>query len=335
MKFKRVISRVLVLVFTVSIIASTQVKKAYADAYKVVTLGADLNSKQKEDMLKYFGVNKDEANVIEVTNKEENSYLKDVASKKQIGTKAISCSYVDPSGQNGLNISTNNMYWVTESMIRNALITAGIENADVKAAAPFRVSGTAALTGILKGFESSKGGKKIDEKKKKAANEEIVVTGDLGEKIGKDEAASLVNQVKKDVIKEKPKNEKEIQNIVLNVTNSFNKNSDKKLDDADIQKVTELMNKINGLDLNFKQLKDQLDNVTEKLKGTITSDEARGFFEKLWDAISSFFSNLFSSDDNNDKNKGQDTQKQDDQKKDSENNQGNNSSENNKVTNNK
>ncbi|WP_085829317.1 DUF1002 domain-containing protein [Clostridium massiliodielmoense] len=335
MKFKRVISKVLVLLFTVSIIASTQVKKAHADAYKVVTLGADLNSKQKEDMLKDFGVNKDEANIIEVTNKEENSYLKDVASKKQIGTKAISCSYVDPSGQNGLNISTHNMYWVTESMIRNALITAGIENADVKAAAPFKVSGTAALTGILKGFESSKGGKKIDEKKKKAANEEIVVTGDLGEKIGKDEAASLVNQVKKDVIKEKPKNEKEIQNIVLNVTNSFNKNSDKKLDDADIQKVTELMNKINGLDLNFKQLKDQLDNVTEKLKGTITSDEARGFFEKLWDAISSFFSNLFSSDDNNDKNKDQDTQKQDDQKKDSENNQVNNSSENNKVTNNK
>lgn len=335
MKFKRSISRILVALFTVSIIASTQVKRAYADAYKVVTLGADLNSKQKEDMLKYFGVNKDEANVIEVTNKEENSYLKDVASKKQIGTKAISCSYVDPSSQNGLTISTNNMYWVTESMIRNALITAGIENADVKAAAPFRVSGTAALTGILKGFESSKGGKKIDEKKKKAANEEIVVTGDLGEKIGKDEAASLVNQVKKDVIKEKPKNEKEVQNIVLNVTNSFNKNSDKKLDDADIQKITELMNKINGLDLNFKQLKAQLDDVTDKLKGTITSDEARGFFEKLWDAITSFFKELFSSNDNADKNKEQKSEDKDNQKQNDANDQSEKSPGNNIDTKNK
>lgn len=329
MKFKRSISKILVVLFTVSIIASTQVKRAYADAYKVVTLGADLNSKQKQDMLKYFGVNKDEANIIEVTNKEENTYLKDVASKKQIGTKAISCSYVDPSSENGLNISTHNMYWVTESMIRNALITAGIQNANVKAAAPFRVSGTAALTGILKGFESSKGGKKLDEKKKKAANEEIVVTGDLGEKIGKDEAASLVNQVKKDVIKEKPKNEKEIQNIVLNVTNSFNKNSDKKLDDADIQKITELMSKINALDLNFKQLKSQLDNVTEKLKGTITSDEARSFFQKFWDAITSFFRELFSSEDKNDKNKEQNTQSQDKQKQDNENTQSTNLSGNN------
>ncbi|AEB76328.1 DUF1002 domain-containing protein [Clostridium botulinum] len=301
MRFRKSISRILVLLFTVSIIASIQVKNAYADAFKVVTLGADLNSKQKEDMLKYFAVNKNEANIIEVTNQEENNYLKDVASKKQIGTKAISCSYVEPSDEGGLKISTHNMYWVTESMIRNALITAGIENAVVKASAPFNVSGTAALTGILKGFESSKGGKKIDEKKKKAANEEIVVTGDLGEKIGKDEAASLVNQVKKDVIKEKPKNEEDVKNIVLNVTNSFNKNSDKNLSEEDIQKITSLMNKINGLDLNFKQLKDQLNDVTEKLKGTITSDEARGFFTKLWDSISEFFSNLFSSDDNKDK----------------------------------
>ncbi|KGM94401.1 DUF1002 domain-containing protein [Clostridium botulinum] len=314
MRFKKSISRILVLLFTISIIASVQVKNAYADAFKVVTLGADLNSKQKEDMLKYFAVNKNEANIIEVTNKEENNYLKDVASKKQIGTKAISCSYVEPSDEGGLKISTHNMYWVTESMIRNALITAGIENANVKASAPFNVSGTAALTGILKGFESSKGGKKIDEKKKKAANEEIVVTGDLGEKIGKDEAASLVNQVKKDVIKEKPKNEEEIKNIVLNVTNSFNKNSDKNLSEEDVQKITSLMNKINGLDLNFKQLKDQLNDVTEKLKGTITSDEARGFFTKLWDSIAEFFSNLFSSHDSKDKSsndKNEDQQNKD------------------------
>ncbi len=94
-------------------------------------------------------------------------------------------------------------------MIRNALITAGVENANVKVGAPFNVSGTAALTGILKGFESSKGGKKIDEEKKKVANEEMVVTGNLGEKIGQDEAANLINEVKKEVVKEKPKTEKE------------------------------------------------------------------------------------------------------------------------------
>lgn len=176
-------------------------------------------------------------------------------------------------------------------MIRNALITAGVENANVKVGAPFNVSGTAALTGILKGFESSKGGKKIDEEKKKVANEEMVVTGNLGEKIGQDEAANLINEVKKEVVKEKPKTEKEIKNIVKDATNNYGY----KLSDEDMQKITALMDKINGLDLDFKQIKDQLNQVSNKLKDVVTSEEAKGFFSKLWEGIKDFFDNIFSS----------------------------------------
>ncbi len=214
MKCKTMISKLLILVFTFSLmISASSVNKVHADAFKVVTLGADLSNEQKEQMLKYFGVTRKEANVIEVNKEEEDKYLAGgVATRKQIGTKSISCAYVEPTDKGGLNISTNNIYWVTESMIRNALITAGVENANVKVGAPpFNVSGTAALTGILKGFETSKGGKKIDEEKKKVANEEMVVTGNLGEKIGQDEAANLINEVKKEVVKEKPKTEKDIK----------------------------------------------------------------------------------------------------------------------------
>lgn len=289
MKFKRIISKLLGIVFSMSVIIAMPIKTVYADAFKVVTLGADLTNQQKEDMLKYFGVTRKDANVLEVTKQEEDKYLKGVASQKQIGTKSISCAYVEPTDKGGLNISTHNIYWVTESMIKNALITAGIQNANVKAAAPFNVSGTAALTGILKGFENSNGGKKIDENKKKVANEEMVVTGNLGEKIGKDEAANLINEVKKDVVKEKPKTEKEIEKIVVNVTNNYGKN----LSDEDIKKITSLMNKINGLDLDFKEIKNQLNDVTNQLKGKLNSDEAKGFFDKLMNSIKSFFEGLF------------------------------------------
>lgn len=289
MKLKTIISKVLIVVLTASIVLSMCFKKAYADAFKVVTLGADLRDKQKEDMLKHFNVNKKEANILCITHDEEVKYLANVASSKQLGTKSISCSFVEPTDKGGLNISTYNIYWVTESMIKNSLITAGIQNANVKVAAPFNVSGTAALTGILKGFESSKSGKKIDEDKKEAANEELVVTGDLGEKIGKDKAANLINDVKKKVIKEKPKTEEQVKNIVLNVTNNY----DKKLSDEDIKKITTLMDKINSLDLDFKQIKDQLDSVTKQLKGTLTSKEAQGFFSKLLSAIGNFFSSIF------------------------------------------
>ncbi|KEI99591.1 hypothetical protein N496_08455 [Clostridium botulinum A2B3 87] len=292
MKCKTVISKLLVLVFTFSLIISASwANKVYADAFKVVTLGADLTNEQKEEMLKYFGVTRKEANVMEVNKEEEDKYLAGVATRKQIGTKSISCAYVEPTDKGGLNISTHNIYWVTENMIRNALITAGVENANVKVGAPFNVSGTAALTGILKGFESSKGGKKIDEEKKKVANEEMVVTGNLGEKIGQDEAANLINEVKKEVVKEKPKTEKEIKNIVKDATNNYGY----KLSDEDMQKITALMNKINGLDLDFKQIKDQLNQVSNKLKDVVTSEEAKGFFSKLWEGIKDFFDNIFSS----------------------------------------
>ncbi|MBE6043416.1 DUF1002 domain-containing protein [Clostridium thermopalmarium] len=290
MKSKRLMGIISSFLLFTSLIVSIPVKQVYADAYKVVTLGANLTPKQKEDMLKYFGVTKEEANVIEVTNEEERKYLGDVADAKQIGTKAISSSYVEPTEKGGLVISINNMYWVSESMIRNALITAGIENAVVKASAPFNVSGTAALTGILKGFESSEGGQKIDEDKKKAANEEIVVTGDLGEKVGKDEAAKLINEVKTEVIKEKPKGAKEIQKIVTDVADEYNV----KLSDEDVQRITNLMNKINSLDIDFNEVKDQLKDVTSKLNNVLTSEEAQGFFAKLWSAITAFFRELFS-----------------------------------------
>lgn len=44
-----------------------------------------------------------------------------------------------------------------------------------------------------------------------------------------------------------------------------------------MQKITALMNKINGLDLDFKQIKDQLNQVSNKLKDVVTSEEAKGF----------------------------------------------------------
>lgn len=289
---KKILNKVLMALLFVTLTITITGKPAYADSFKVVTLGADLTAEQKSQMLKYFNVDKKEANILEVTKNEEEKYLGGVASSKQIGTKSISCSFVEPTSSGGLQISTNNIYWVTEGMIRNALITAGVENAVVIAAAPFNVSGTAALTGILKGFENSKGGEKIDENKKKAANEEIVVTGEIGERIGQDKAASVINEVKKNVVKESPKTETEVEKIVVDTTEKLGAN----LSQEETEKLTALMNKINSLDLDFNKIKDQLNDVSEKLKTTLTSDQAQGFlaglesfFTNLWGSIKSFF----------------------------------------------
>lgn len=289
MKFKSVITKVLVSSLSLSIfLTSAPTTPAFADSFKSVTLGADLSNAQKEEMLKYFGVTKTDANVLEVTSKEEHTYLGKVASEAQIGNKAISCSYVEPTEKGGLNVTTNNLTWVNDGMIKNALITAGIENANVKASAPFKVSGTAALTGILKGFEKSAAGEKIDEIKKEAANEELVTTGDIAEKIGQDDAANLMNDIKKHVIKEKPETEKEINAIVDQATEEYKAN----LTDEDIANIKAVMSKINELDLNYNNLKDQLDDVTNQLKDKISSEEAKGFFAKLEEMFSKFLEEL-------------------------------------------
>lgn len=296
MKFKKTFSKALTLIMCLSLGVAVPMQTAKADSLKVVTLGADLTESQKESMLKYFGVTKKEANIVYVTNDEEFKYLGKAATKEQIGSKAISCSYIEPTNKGGLKISINNIHWVTQNMIKNSLITAGIENANVVVGAPFNVSGTAALTGILKGFENSSAGEKIDENKKEAANEELVVTGNLGEKIGQDEAAGLINEIKKEVVKENPKSEKDVKNIVEKTTSSYKDIKDK-LSDEDIEKITALMDKINDLDLDFSKIKDQLNDVSSLLKEKLGSEEAQSFFSKIGEFlrnIGNFFSNLFS-----------------------------------------
>jgi len=286
MKINLFISKVLIASLVV-IFTSFAGVPVFADSFKSVTLGADLSDIQKNEMLKYFEVTKNDANILEITSKEEHTLLGKVASEAQLGNKSISCSYIEPTEKGGLTVVTNNLTWVNDGMIKNALITAGIENANVKASAPFKVSGTAALAGILKGFESSSAGKKIDENKKAIANEELVTTGDIAEKIGQNDASNLMNDIKKDVIKEKPKTDEEINKIVDKAIKEYGD----KLSDEDISNIKDVMSKINSLDLNYNNLKDQLNDVTNQLKDKLSSAEAKGFFAKL----SEMFSNLLDS----------------------------------------
>jgi uncharacterized protein YpuA (DUF1002 family) len=288
MKFKSFISKILISSLSLSVFFTAFPGIiAFADSFKSVTLGADLSDAQKEEMLKYFEVTKNDVNILEVTSKEEHTYLGKIASESQLGNKSISCSYVEPTEKGGLIVTTNNLTWVNDGMIKNALITAGIENATVKASAPFKVSGTAALTGILKGFESSSAGKKIDENKKEAANQELVTTGGIGEKIGQNDATNLMNDIKKDVIKEKPKTKEEINKIVDKATEEYKT----KLSDEDIANIKAVMSKIKDLDLNYDNLKNQLNDVTNQLKDKLNSAEAKGFFARLEE----LFSNLLNA----------------------------------------
>ena len=291
MNIKNLTSKLLITTFTILTFFTINPSiTASADSYTVVTLGADLNDSQKNEMLKYFEVTNNDANIIEITSEEEYEALGDVASSDQLGSKAISCSYVEPTTNGGLEITTNNLTWVSDGMIRNALITAGVKNAKVIAAAPFNVSGTAALTGILKGFETSSGGEVLDTNNKEAANEEIVVTGDLGDKIGQDDATNLINDIKKNIIQDNPNNDEELTKIINNSIDKYNY----ELSSEDIEAIKSLMSKINELDLDYSSLKDELNTISDNLKDKISAEEVSGFFDKLENFFSSIWESLVS-----------------------------------------
>lgn len=289
MKTKKIVS----IIALSTIIAIGSSTFAFADQFNVVTLGANLTQEQKDNMLKYFNAKEGTYQLITVNNKEEREALKGIASEAEIGNKTISCSYVQPTKEgSGINVKTVNLTWVTASMISNTLVTAGINDANVIAAAPFQVSGTGALTGILKGFEDSTG-EKLDSEKKELANKELVTTGNLSNdpNIGKDKAAAVVNDVKTQVIKDKAETPSTVNNIINNVTNNYNIN----LTPQQEKELSDLMVDIGKQGYNYDEMKNTLNNIGNNIQNVLESSgqaiKDSGFFQNLWDNIKGFFSN--------------------------------------------
>ena len=139
----------------VAMALSSVTVKADSVDQKYLALGADLTVSQKKKVLELLDLDDNsDYKVITVTNKDEHEYLDSYLSSRVIGTRALSSVTVEQKDDgNGVNVTTQNISYCTSGMYRNALITAGIKNADVKVAGPFKISGTAALVGVMKAYE--------------------------------------------------------------------------------------------------------------------------------------------------------------------------------------
>ena len=129
-------------------------------------------------------------------------------------------------------------------------------------------------------------GEKLSEEGKKAANEELVTTGELGEDIGKDKAASLVKGVKERIVREKVTDPKKIRDIIIDVAGDLNIN----ITQQNMNQLADLMEKISHLDLNVGQISGQLQNISKGLdKVGQTINENKGILQQILDAIKGFF----------------------------------------------
>lgn len=268
---------------------------AYADVAvgdMIVTLGENLTAEQKQLLLTEMKAPED-AEMITVSNKEEHQYLGKYISKSLIGTRAISSSAITIGDKGtGIQVTTKNINWVTDEMYINALITAGVKDAKIYITAPIEVSGTAALTGIIKAYEVSTD-TVIPEDVKQAANEEMVETANLGEDIGQEEATALMAKVKEQIAEQKPKTVEEIQTIIQDSAKELNIS----LTDEQLQSLISFFNKLKELNIDWNQVGNQLSEAKDKLTGYLESEEGKGFlakikevFTSIVEAIKSFFS---------------------------------------------
>lgn len=284
------------LLFTLFTSSTTTV---FADAIPgdvIVTLGEDLSESQKQTVLSDMGIeNEEDVQIVYVTNEEEHQYLGSYIPASQIGTNAISSARI-VLGQEGtgLAVETNNINYITEDMYINPLATAGVTDANIYVTAPFVVSGTGALTGILKAYEVSTG-EKIDEDVKQAANEEMVVTSELSEdeNIGEDKALELMNLIKKEMAEQNPQTEAEIRELIQRLAKELGIT----LTDAQLDQLVSLFNKLKGLNIDWDKVNQTINTAKDKVAEFAQSEEGKNiidslisFLQAIWDFLVSFFS---------------------------------------------
>ncbi|MDK7441213.1 DUF1002 domain-containing protein [Bacillus paranthracis] len=257
----------------------------------IVTLGENLSEQQKQDLLKEMKAPKD-ATIITVSNAEEHKFLEGIVPKAQIGTSAISSSmitYTKPGS--GLIVRSKNINSITDAMYTNALITAGVKDAEIQITAPFKVSGTAALTGLMKAYETTSN-KAIPEEVKKVANEEMVQTSQLGDKIGEEKAVQLVAKIKEEIAKEQPKTTEDLRSLIKKIADQLGIT----LTDEQLDNLVALFDKMKNLNIDWNQVGSQLNKAKEHVSAFLGSEEGQSFLDKVKDFFSSiidFVKSLF------------------------------------------
>lgn len=273
-----------------------------------VALGSDLTAEQRATVLSIMGLSEEKlsnCNVVYVTNAEEHSYLDTYMDASVIGHKSLSSVLVRPASTGkGVNVKTQNINYCTVPMYQNALITAGVTDADVLVVGPSPISGTAALIGALKAY-SQMSGKPVNEEALDTALDELVTTGEVKEALGDEQAEELISYVKAQIAANDLNTKEEIEAAVRKGDKELNAN----LTEEQIQQIVAVMVKIKDMGIDFNVLAEQADKIYakygEQIKagtfniedvdwndlgiGKIISNAVGNFFKDASDSVKSFF----------------------------------------------
>lgn len=270
---------------------------------RYIAFGQDLTSAEKKKVLGSFGITEEELEdykTIEITNQEEHDYLGEYIESSVIGKRALSSVMIVKTEEgSGINVTTDNISYCTSGMYVNALVTAGLKDAEVKVAGPFNISGTSALVGAMKAY-SVMTGEEISKETMDTATNELVATAELAETIDdKEKAEELIAAVKQKVFADGLTKTTDIRDAVEASARSL----DIDLSSEDVDQIVDLMEKISKVDIDVDAIKEQAGAIYDKLKDAgidLGNVDTKGLFEKIGDvfanifeAIVDFFKGLF------------------------------------------
>ncbi len=255
-------------------------------------IGANLTEEQIAAVYENFGIERGDVTELRVTNADERKYLEGYVDESIIGTNSISCVYIEVLKEGeGLEVTTSNINWCTSQMYVSALATAGITDAKIIVAAPFEVSGTAALTGVYLAYEDITG-EELDETAKLVSTQELTLTAELAEQIGSYDSVEIVNELKLLLAETKNMTDEELRAEIVSIASDLGVT----LTDTQINQLISLCRSLEKLD------PDQLKEKVESVQNTIAKlgqakEKVAGFIEgvkNVWNSVVNFFKNLFS-----------------------------------------
>ncbi len=247
-----------------------------------VVLGSDLSEEQISSVYNMFSISRGDSTELKITNAEEREYLEGYVDSAIIGTRSVSCVYVELLSQGeGMNVVTSNINWCTPEMYVSALATAGITDARIEVAAPVEVSGTAALTGVYKAYEDMTG-QKLDDIAKLVSTQELTITGELAAQIGSIDSTAIVNELKLMLDETAKMSDEEIRSQIIYIAKQYNVT----LTDGQIQQLIDLCRSLEKLD--GEALRARVEEVQQTLtKLSDAKTRVVGFVDNVKNVVSS------------------------------------------------
>lgn len=287
MKMKKLISALLAVCLLAGAVPALAVDAGEARA----VIGANLTDEQIADVYASFGVKRGDVTELRVTNADERKYLEGYVDESVIGTNSISCVYIEVLEEGeGLDVTTSNINWCTSQMYVSALATAGITDAKIIVAAPFEVSGTAALTGVYMAYEDITG-EELDETAKLVSTQELTLTAELADQIGSYDSVEIVNELKLLLGETRNMTDEQLRSEIVSIASDFGV----KLTDTQIDQLISLCRALEKL--NPDELKEKVESVQNTIaKLGQAKETVSNFFtsvKNVWNSIVDFFKGIF------------------------------------------